>query len=100
MKLFMNRLIVVIKRCALSPFMYVMASVLIILSMLAILIPESEKSVYLPVAILNKDDNEKTEEIVDSLCEMRSIFHFYHLLRRLDYKYFLFTPLIKINKLR
>ncbi len=77
MKLFMNRLIVVIKRCALSPFMYVMASVLIILSMLAILIPESEKSVYLPVAILNNDDNEKTEEIVDSLCEMRSIFHFY-----------------------
>ena len=77
MKLFMNRLIVNIKRCLLSPFMYVMAAVLITLALFCILIPESEKSVYLPVAILNNDDNEKTEEIVEELCDMRSVFEFY-----------------------
>ena len=77
MRLFMNRLIVNIKRCMLSPFMYVMAAVLITLALFCILIPESEKSVYLPVAILNNDDNEKTEEIVEELCDMRSVFEFY-----------------------
>ena len=77
MRLFMNRLMVNIKRCMLSPFMYVMAAVLITLALFCILIPESEKSVYLPVAILNNDDNEKTEEIVEELCDMRSVFEFY-----------------------
>ena len=77
MKLFMNRMIVIIKRCMLSPFMYVMAAVLITLALFCILIPESEKSAYLPVAILNNDDNEETAKIVEEICDMRSVFNFY-----------------------
>ena len=57
--------------------MYVMAAVLITLALFCMLIPESEKSVYLPVAILNNDDNEKTDEIVEELCNMKSVFEFY-----------------------
>ena len=77
MKLFINRLIVNIKRCMLSPFMYVMAAALIVLALLSIFIPESEKSAYLPIAVLNNDENEQTAEVVDSLCDMQSVFNFY-----------------------
>lgn len=77
MKLFLNRLQVLSKRSLINPAMYVMAGAIIILALLVIFVPEKETSAYIPVAILNEDDSDETEEIVDSLCSMNSIFSFY-----------------------
>ena len=43
---------------------------------LVIFVPEKDTSVYIPVAVLNNDNSDETEEIVDHLCSMNSIFHF------------------------
>lgn len=77
MKLFLNRLQVLGKRSLINPAMYVMAAVIIIMALLVIFVPEKETSVYIPVAILNEDDSDMTEEIVDELCSMTSVFAFY-----------------------
>ena len=77
MKLFLNRLQVLSKRSLINPAMYVMAGAIIILALLVIFVPEKETSAYIPVAILNEDDSDETEEIVDSLCSMNSVFSFY-----------------------
>jgi hypothetical protein len=77
MKLFFNRLFVLSKRSLINPAMYVMSFILIVLALLVIFVPEKETSVYIPVAVLNKDDSEDTEEIVDKLCTMNSVFTFY-----------------------
>ena len=77
MKLFLNRLQILSKRSLINPAMYVMAGAIIILALLVIFVPEKETSAYIPVAILNEDDSDETEEIVDELCSMNSIFSFY-----------------------
>ena len=77
MKLFLNRLSVLAKRSLINPAMYVMSGAIIILALLVIFVPEKDTSVYIPVAILNEDDSEDTEDIVDELCDFNSIFHFY-----------------------
>ena len=77
MKLFLNRLSVLAKRSLINPAMYVMSAVIILMALLVIFVPEKETSIYIPVAILNEDSSEDTEEIVDNLCSMNSIFHFY-----------------------
>lgn len=77
MKLFLNRLSVLAKRSLINPAMYVMCGVLLIMALLVIFVPEKETSVYIPVAILNEDNSSDTEDIVDKLCTMNSIFRFY-----------------------
>ncbi|MCQ2473587.1 MAG: ABC transporter permease [Saccharofermentans sp.] len=77
MRLFLNRLSVLAKRSLINPAMYVMSAVLVIMALLVILVPPKETSIYIPVAILNSDDASDTREVVDSLCTMNSIFHFY-----------------------
>ena len=67
MKLFLNRLQVLSKRSLINPAMYVMAAVIIIMALLVIFVPEKETSVYIPVAILNEDNSDVTEDIVDEL---------------------------------
>jgi hypothetical protein len=77
MKLFLNRLQVLSKRSLINPAMYVMAGAIIILALLVIFVPEKETSAYIPVAILNEDNSDETEEIVEELCSMNSVFSFY-----------------------
>ena len=77
MKLFLNRLYVLSKRCLINPAMYVMFAVISVMALLVIFVPEKETSVYVPVAILNEDNSEETDEIVDKLLSMNSIFNFY-----------------------
>ena len=77
MKLFLNRLSVLTKRSLINPAMYVMSGAIIILALLVIFVPEKDTSVYIPVAVLNEDSSDDTEEIVDDLCSSNSIFHFY-----------------------
>ena len=57
--------------------MYVMSAVILLMALLVIFVPEKDTSVYIPVAVLNNDNSDETEEIVDHLCSMNSIFHFY-----------------------
>ena len=54
-----------------------MAGAIIILALLVIFVPEKETSAYIPVAILNEDNSDETEEIVEELCSMNSVFSFY-----------------------
>ncbi len=77
MRLFLNRLSVLAKRSLINPAMYVMSGAIIILALLVIFVPEKDTSVYIPVAVLNEDTSDDTEEIVDDLCSSNSIFHFY-----------------------
>lgn len=77
MKLFLNRLSVLSKRSLINPAMYVMGGVILLMALLVIFVPEKETSVYIPVAVLNEDNSEETEDIISELCEMNSIFHFY-----------------------
>ena len=77
MKLFLNRLSVLAKRSLINPAMYVMSGVIIIMALLVILVPAKETSIYIPVAVLNEDSSEDTEAIIEELCTMNSIFHFY-----------------------
>lgn len=72
-----NRLLVMIKRSLLSPYIYVMAFILLSLSIVSVIIPENKASAYIPVAILNLDDSDETEQVVDDLCDKTSVFTFY-----------------------
>ncbi|MBR3340700.1 MAG: ABC transporter permease [Clostridiales bacterium] len=77
MRLFLNRLSVLTKRSFINPAMYVMFGVIIIMAALVIFVPEKETSIYIPIALINQDDSKETDEIVDSLCSMNSVFDFY-----------------------
>lgn len=77
MRIFLNRLCLSSKRSFLNPYMYGMALILIALAVVAVAMPAHKSSAYIPVAILNLDDNRDTEAAVEDLCEMGSIFDFY-----------------------
>ena len=77
MRLFLNRLSVLTKRSLINPAMYVMFGVLVIMALLVIFVPEKESSIYIPVALINKDNSRETDQIVEDLCNMNSIFDFY-----------------------
>ena len=68
MRLFLNRLSVLAKRSFINPAMYVMSAVILLMALLVIFVPEKDTSVYIPVAVLNNDNSDETEEIVDHLC--------------------------------
>jgi len=72
-----NRLVVMLKRSFLSPYIYVMAFILLSLSVVSVIIPESEASAYIPVAVLNLDDSDETALAVETLCDKTSVFSFY-----------------------
>lgn len=77
MRLFLNRLYLSSKRSFLNPYIYSMAFILIALAVVAVAIPSHKASAYIPVAILNLDDDEDTAKAVEELCELGSIFDFY-----------------------
>lgn len=77
MRLFFNRLYLSSKRSFLNPYIYGMAFILIALAIVAVAMPSHKASAYIPVAILNLDDDEDTARAVEDLCEMGSIFDFY-----------------------
>ncbi len=72
-----NRLFVMIKRSLLSPYIYVMAFILLSMSIVSIIIPDSKASAYIPVAVLNLDESDETAQVVDNLCDKNSVFTFY-----------------------
>ena len=77
MRIFLNRLYLSLKRSFLNPYIYGMAFILIALAVVAVAMPSHKASAYIPVAILNLDDNEDTAQAVEDMCEMGSIFDFY-----------------------
>ena len=79
MRLFLNRLYVLAKRCLINPAMYVMFAAIAVMALLVIFVPEKETAVSVPVAIINEDDSPETRAIVDELISMNSIFDFYEI---------------------
>ncbi len=77
MRLFLNRFTVLCKRSLINPAMYIMGAVILLMTLLVIFVPDKETSVYIPVAVLNEDRSDFTENIVDYLCTKNSIFNFY-----------------------
>lgn len=77
MRIFLNRLYLSSKRSFMNPYIYGMAIILIALAVVSVVMPSNKSSAYIPVAILNLDDNEDTREVVDELCDMGSVFDFY-----------------------
>lgn len=77
MRIFLNRLYLSSKRSFLNPYLYGMALILIALAVAAVAMPSQKSSAYIPVAILNLDDDEDTRAAVEDMCEMGSIFDFY-----------------------
>ena len=77
MRLFFNRLRLSAKRSFLNPYIYGMAFILIALAVVSVAMPSQKSSAYIPVAILNLDEDSSTEAAVEELCGMGSIFDFY-----------------------
>ena len=72
MRLFLNRFTVLCKRSLINPAMYIMGAVILLMTLLVIFVPDKETSVYIPVAVLNEDRSDFTENIVDYLCTNNS----------------------------
>lgn len=66
-----------IKRTLKQPFFYIMAAVLVMLAILSRIIPESEKSTSIPVAVLCLDTSEDASDTVSDILTMNSIFDYY-----------------------
>ena len=62
MKLFMNRLYVMLKRTIIQPLYIVMLITLVVLSIIYVNIPDREKTIYVPAAILNEDTSSSSTE--------------------------------------
>ncbi len=77
MKLFFNRFFILMKRSLKQPVNLVMLLVLLLLAIIYRSIPASEKSMYIPVAILCEDEDPRMKESVGEMTKMNSIFHFY-----------------------
>ena len=65
------------KRTMKQPFVYIMAAVLIVLSILCRVVPDSEKSTFIPVAVLCLDTSEEAVSTVSDILSMNSIFDYY-----------------------
>ncbi|MBR0515269.1 MAG: ABC transporter permease [Eubacterium sp.] len=77
MKLFMNRLYVMLKRTIIQPLYIVMLITLVVLSIIYVNIPDREKTIYVPAAILNEDTSSSSTEFEEELFRSKSIYHFY-----------------------
>ena len=77
MRLFLNRFFILLKRSVRQPVNMAMLVVLLVLAVIYRQVPASEKSLYLPVAVLCEDTDPIMQETVKSLYESKSIFHFH-----------------------
>ena len=77
MKLNLNRFFILCKRSLLQPVNLAMLITLLVLAVVYNGIPSSEKSVYIPVAILCEDDDPLIRETAAEMVGRNSIFHFY-----------------------
>ncbi|MCR5148122.1 MAG: ABC transporter permease [Eubacterium sp.] len=77
MKLFLNRLYVMLKRTIIQPLYIVMLIMLIALSCVYMNIPDREKTIYVPAAIYNLDHSDSGNEFEEELYKSKSIYHFY-----------------------
>ena len=65
------------KRTLRQPFLYLIAGILIMLAVVCCIIPDSEKSASVPVAILCLDDSPEGSSTVSDILAMNSIFKYY-----------------------
>lgn len=77
MKSFFIRFTIMTKRILKQPVYIVMLLLLFVMTALYSRIPEREKSLYIPVAILNLDESETASLLVSDLISARSVFTFY-----------------------
>ena len=77
MRLFFNRFFILLKRSIRQPVNVAMLAILLLLAVIYRQIPSSEKSLYLPVAVLCEDTDPVMQETVQSLYSSNSIFHFH-----------------------
>ena len=77
MKLNRNRFFILCKRSLLQPVNLAMLITLLLLALIYNGIPTSERSVYIPVAILCEDDDPLIIETAEEMITRNSIFHFY-----------------------
>lgn len=77
MKLFFNRFFIMLKRSITQPVNVAMLVILLLLAVIYRQIPASQKSLYLPVAVICEDEDPDMNAMVEDLCTTNSIFHFY-----------------------
>ena len=77
MKLFFNRFFILLKRSIKQPVNIAMLAVLLVLAIIYRQVPASEKTLYVPVALLSEDDSPLMQKTVEDLVHANSIFHFY-----------------------
>ena len=77
MKLFWNRLYIMLKRTLMQPLYIGMLVVLIGMSIIYINIPAKNKTMYVPAAICNHDNSNNGKEFEKAIYNSNSIYHFY-----------------------
>ncbi|MCR4838097.1 MAG: ABC transporter permease [Eubacterium sp.] len=77
MKLFFNRFFILLKRSMRQPVNLAMLVILLTLAVIYRQVPSSEKTLYMPVALLCEDSDPVMQKTVDDLIHANSIFHFY-----------------------
>ena len=77
MKLSLQRFMIMEKRILKQPFIYIMAGVLIMLSVIYRLVPAEEKSASIPVAVLCLDKSPEASEMMEDIYLINSVFKYY-----------------------
>ena len=77
MKLILNRFFILCKRSLKQPVNLAMLLTLVLLTVIYRQIPSSEKSLYIPVAVLCEDTDPDMQAAAEELINKNSIFHFY-----------------------
>ena len=77
MKLLFNRFFILLKRSLKQPVNLVMLFILLALAVIYRQVPSSEKTLYVPVALLSEDSDPLMQRTVEDLTHANSIFHFY-----------------------
>lgn len=77
MKLLLNRFFILLKRSVKQPVNVAMLVILLALAIIYRQVPASEKTLYLPIALLSEDPDPVTKKTVEDLIHANAIFHFY-----------------------
>ena len=77
MKLFMNRLYIMLKRTLMQPLYIAMLVTIIGMSIIYVNIPEKSKTLYVPAAICNHDTSDDAKQFEEAIYNSKSIYHFY-----------------------
>lgn len=77
MKLFMNRLYIMLKRTLMQPLYIGMLAALIVMSLIYVNVPEKSKTLYVPAAVCCYDTSMEAEEFEKAIFNSNSIYHFY-----------------------